>query len=167
MDAKDWRSDSVAAAIRQLEALERSATVLLSWQVSLVERQRVLVGAIGRILELLRASKGEAPLGAPDNSSSHCGRARRHFVLGGHGLTLSPLLAALFAALVPGTWQSAAALTEGIQRATGRRLTRRALVQGIYRLRHELLACGVKFRIEHNRFMGWRLGIKIPKESDT
>jgi hypothetical protein len=167
MDAKDWRSDAVAAAIRQLEALERSATVLLSWQVSLMERQRTLVGAIARILELLRASNGGAPLGAAGDSSSQRGRARQHFAPDGRGFTLSPLLAALFAALAPGTWQSAVALTEGIQRATGKCPTKRALAQGIYRLKHELLASGVKFRIEHNRLMGWRLGIKISKESDT
>jgi len=166
VDVKDWRSDAVEA-IKQLEAIERSASVSLAWLVTLLEKQRKLVGAIARVLELLRALSGQGAVRPPNERSSHGARSHRRFVLGGHGLTLSPLLSALLAALAPGTWQTAAALTDGVHTATGRRPTRRALVQGISRLRRALLAAGVKFRIEHRSLLGWRLGIKVSNESDT
>ena len=160
MGASDRDADIVRAAIEQLEALERAASVTLSWQVSLLERQRKLVGDIGRTLESLRANnKQEGNFQLPDAKSSHCRLERSHFALGRRRLSLTPLLAALFAALAKGTWQTAASLTDSAYPATGRRITKRALLQGLHRLRLQLLVAGVESRIEHNPLLGWRLRV--------
>jgi hypothetical protein len=167
MGSSDHDFDFIKAAIRRLEALERAASVTLSWQVTLLERQRNLVGDIGRTLESLRGNnKQESNPQLRGEKSSHCRLERRRFGLGGRQLTLSPLLAALFVALAKGTWQTAAALGESAYAATKRRLTKRALFQGLHRLRHELLVAGVKERIEYNRLLGWRLGPGDRKKGD-
>jgi len=146
-------SQTIAELTRQLEALERGVSVTISWQEDSLDRLRKWRENLNRMIDALRDVEGNED--RPSSEGRLAARKR------------GKLLKCLLSTLERGTWCNATLLLKAVLDATGRSMTRRALIQGIYRLRRELRVEGKTWCIEYNRRLGWRMVKAGWKLTDT
>ena len=146
-------SQTNAELFRRLEALERGVSVTISWQEDSLDRLRKWRETLNRMIDAIRDPEGNEvrPLGERRPAAAERGK----------------LLKCLLSALERNTWCNAAFLSKVVFDATGKRVTRRALIQGIYRLRRALRLDGKIWCIEYNRRLGWRMVKVGRKPTDT
>jgi len=157
VQSKERHSPTTNELIRQMEALERSVSLTISWQEDLLDRLHKWRTTLGRMVDALRDAEGVEVRPSAQQVAETVGPR----------FALPPLLKCLFSVLEPGAWCDVAPLSEAVFKATGRQITRHALTQGIHRLRRALALAGKTWCIEHNRRLGWRVVKAGRKSADT
>lgn len=146
-------AQTIAELTRLLEALERGVSVTISWQEDSLDRLRKWRNNLNRMIDVLRDAEGHEV--RPSTERRLAARER------------GKLLKCLLLTLEQGAWCNATFLLKAVLDATGKSITRRALIQGIYRLRRELRVKGKTWSIEYNRRLGWRMIKAGRKATDT